>query len=93
VRASARGLPARYLAFLEAIVLCLSVRIRGYDDLNFHIPSAAFTLHLQSREIVSASLAGLGSHAARWGKAFLQNYLTSLGTDAWNSFRTSIYLR
>jgi len=32
--------------FLETILLCLSSRIRGYDDANFHIPSAAFTLHL-----------------------------------------------
>jgi len=34
--------------FLTTIVLCLSIRIRGYDDPNFHIPSAALTLHLWS---------------------------------------------
>ncbi len=41
--------------FLTTIVLCLSIRIRGYDDPNFYIPSAALTLHLCSREIVSES--------------------------------------
>ena len=41
--------------FLESIVLCLSIRIRGYDDPNFHIPSAALTLHLLSFEIASES--------------------------------------
>jgi putative oxidoreductase len=40
---------------LETIVLCLSVRIRSYHDPNFHIPSAALTLHLWFCEIVSAS--------------------------------------
>jgi hypothetical protein len=45
---------------LETIVLCLSVRIHGYDDPNFDIPSATLSLHLQSCEIVSASLSGFG---------------------------------
>ena len=81
------------LPLLEPILLCLSIRIRDYDDRNFHIPSIAFTLHLWSCEIVSASFAGLGSHTARCEKAFFQNCPTSLRTDAWNSFRTSIYLR
>jgi len=51
---------------LETIVLCLSVRIHGYDDPNFDIPSATLSLHLQSCEIVSASLWGFGQarHAA-----------------------------
>jgi uncharacterized membrane protein YphA (DoxX/SURF4 family) len=41
-------------------VLCLSVPIRRHDDRDFHIPSAALSLHLQSCEIVSASLWGFG---------------------------------
>src|SRR6266853_2656602 len=66
IGASGRNLPPRYLALLETIVLCLSVPIRGYDDPNFDIPSATLSLHLQSCEIVSASLWGLGQarHAA-----------------------------
>src|SRR5712671_3793371 len=56
IGASARNLLVRYLAFLETIVLCLSVPIRGYDDPNFDIPSATRSLHLQSCEIVSASV-------------------------------------
>jgi len=36
---------------------------------------------------------GLWSSTSRHGKAFLQNCLTSRGTDACNSFRTSIYFR
>src|SRR6266404_8261155 len=91
IGASARNLLVRYLAVLETIVLCLSVPIRGYDDSNFDIPSATLSLHLQSCEIVSASLWGLWSSTARRGKVFLQNCLTSRRTDAWNSFRTSIY--
>src|SRR5258708_31331516 len=59
IGASARNLLVRYLAFLQTIVLCLSVPIRGYDDPNFDIPSATLSLHLQSCEIVSASLWGL----------------------------------
>jgi len=37
--------------FLESIVLCLSIRIRGYYEPNFHIPLAAISLHFRSCEI------------------------------------------
>ncbi len=50
--------------FLQRIVLCLSVPIRGYDDPNFDLPSAGLSLHLQSCEIVSASLWALVKHGA-----------------------------
>jgi hypothetical protein len=48
--------------FLQTIVLCLSVPIRGYDDPNFGLPSAGLSLHLQSCEIASASLWALVKH-------------------------------
>ena len=90
--ASARNLLVRYLAFLETTVLCLSVPIRGYDDPNFDIPSATLSLHLQSCEIVSASLWALVKHGTP-RTSIPPELLTSRRTDAWNSFRTSIYFR
>jgi len=42
----------------ETILLFLSIRIRGYYDPNFHIPSTGLTLHLCSCEIVIESLYG-----------------------------------
>jgi hypothetical protein len=45
-------------------ILYLSVSIRGRDDLNFHIPSAALPLHLQSRELASPIAVWSGGNAA-----------------------------
>ncbi len=43
------------ITMLMRIVRCLSIRMQGHDNSNFHTPSAALTLHLQSCEIVSES--------------------------------------
>jgi hypothetical protein len=50
--------------FLQTIVLCLSVSVRGYDDPNFDLPSVGLSLHLQCCEMVSASLWALVKHGA-----------------------------
>jgi len=47
IAAGCADLPgSRVWPFWEAALLCLSIRIRGYDDPNLHLPSAALTLHL-----------------------------------------------
>jgi len=47
IAAGCADLPgSRVWPFWEAALLCLSIRIRGYDDPNLHLPSATLTLHL-----------------------------------------------
>ena len=81
-------------------LLCLSIRIRGYDDPDLHLPLAALTLHLYSRDVA------MKRFVLPWAvrgmppkKSLIQsvgvgrgppNKFKPSGQNAWNSFKTSV---
>jgi len=89
-------------SFLDTALPCPSIRIRGYYDPNFHLPSAALTLHLyvvvlhRDGEIVTPAALHTAekiSQPIHGRRARTGQQICAFRTKVWNSFKTSICRR